>query len=243
VACVDLLRQVHAVGLGHDDVGEQEIPRAGERPSVASRACDVDVVSLFAQHPCQEVAYDFLVVDDEDPLCTADWDRVDGQRLRRHCMCDGQPDGERRAGAGLRAHLDRAAALCDDPVDRRQAEAGAGADVLRREEGLEEAEASLFVHPRTVVHYLEHDLFAVVAGRNRQPSASRHRVAGVDCEVEEHLSDLTRIGCDRMEVRVELERDLDFFADQTSQHRFHLVHAIVEVDDARLQHLAAAEGE
>ena len=56
--------------------------------------------------------------------------------------------------------------------------------------------AGLVSHPGAVVGYLEHyrprpSLRVAIVNR----AASRHCVTGVDREVEEHLPDLTRIGC------------------------------------------------
>ena len=47
---------------------------------------------------------------------------------------------------GLRVEPDVAARLADDPVDRREAQAGALADVLGREERLEDVRARREVH-------------------------------------------------------------------------------------------------
>ncbi len=217
----------------------------GPSSARASRADagDFDVVALLAQHLCQELAHDLLVVDDQDPFDAAGRRRRDGMFLARRRMRDGQPDREGGAKTGGRAHVDRAAALRDDPVDRREAEAGAFADILRREERLEDADASLVVHPDAVVRDLEHDLIVVVSRRDRQRPVARHGVPCVHGEVQEHLPDLARVGLDRPQGGLELELHLDAFADQPAQHRLDLAHAVVEVDDARLQHLAAAERE
>jgi hypothetical protein len=53
-------------------------------------------------------------------------------------MMPGQEDVERGAAIGLGLHIDEAAGLFDDAIDRRQAEAGALADFLGREERLED---------------------------------------------------------------------------------------------------------
>jgi len=37
VPCIDLLRELHAVGLRHHDVGEQEVPRPAERAPIRIR--------------------------------------------------------------------------------------------------------------------------------------------------------------------------------------------------------------
>src|SRR5207237_1924852 len=62
-----------------------------------------------------------------------------------------QTNREVRALAELAAYLDRAAALADDAVHRREAEARGLDEGLRREERLEDPLLCLLVHPDTVV--------------------------------------------------------------------------------------------
>ena len=42
-----------------------------EGPRLARRAGDLDLVALLAEHLCEKLAHDLLVVDDEDPLAAA----------------------------------------------------------------------------------------------------------------------------------------------------------------------------
>src|SRR5207237_4626635 len=78
---------------------------------------------------------------------------------------DGQIDANRRAASGRGVHRNRAAALIDDAVDRRQPEPRAFALRLRREEWLERVRARLLVHAGAGVGDGERD---VLGGRERQ---------------------------------------------------------------------------
>ena len=69
----------------------------------------------------------------------------------------------------------------------------------------------------------------------------RHRVARVHGEVDDHLLDLRRVGAHRRELGAEHRHELDVLADQAAQHHVHVADRRVQVEDARLQHLLAAE--
>ena len=128
--------------------------------------------------------------------------------------------------------------------------------VLGGEERLEQVRADLLVHADAGVGDGEQH---VRAGRARpSPWArrarrcavsivsappSRHRVAGVGGEVEDHALDLRAVGLDGREVRREPDADADVVADDAVQHRLHPGDDLVEVQHLRVQHLAAAEGQ
>ena len=78
---------------------------------------------------------------------------------------------------------------------------------------------------------------------DRERAAVRHGVPRVQGEVDEHLLELARIRLNVPEVRAERGDDLDALADQAVQHLVGVDDDRVEVDDARLQHLLAPEGE
>ena len=46
-----------------------------------------------------------------------------------------------------------------------------------------------------------------------QPAARRHRVLGIDRQVQDHLFDLRRIGDDLVEIGRRVQHELDLFAD------------------------------
>ena len=82
-----------------------------------------------------------------------------------------------------------------------------------------------------------------VLGLDRQPPAVGHRVARVGREVEDHALDLRLVGLDRREAGRDPHADADVVADDPPHHRLHPGHDLVEVEHARVQHLAPAEGE
>ena len=89
--------------------------------------------------------------------------------------------------------------LLHDRVGDRQPEAGALADLLRREERIEDLRLQLVGNARAVVVDLEHHRFllGVVPGANDEHAAAvgrEHRLLGVDDQVEQHLLDLVAVG-------------------------------------------------
>jgi hypothetical protein len=61
--------------------------------------------------------------------------------------------------------------------------------------------------------------------------------------VHQHLLVLPRIGDDMVERGIEHRTQLQVLADLALEHRHEIRHHLVEIDDARLQGLPAAEGE
>ena len=80
-----------------------------------------------------------------------------------------------------------------------------------------------------------------VGGLDHQAAAVRHRVAGVDRQVDDHLLELAGVRSDAAEIgrRVRLQRDV--LADDAPQHPFHVGDQPAEIDRRRLDHLLAAE--
>ncbi len=143
-------------------------------------------------------------------------------------------------------------------MDRGEPEARALARGLGGEERLEDAGERGRVHARAVVLDGEDDPRArlddlaadlevaddVLGARaDGDVAPVGHGVAGVDREVEEHLLELARVDEDDRRGRFEARAQLDVLADQAAQHLLEARHDLVQVDDAGLQHLAAAEGE
>ncbi len=73
---------------------------------------------------------------------------------------DRQIDRESGAAAGLTLGRDEAPILLDDAVDGRQTQPGPLADVLGREERLEDVRAGGLIHALAVVAHREHDIVA-----------------------------------------------------------------------------------
>jgi hypothetical protein len=172
----------------------------------------------------------------------------------------GEVDLEARAPVRLAAGPDVAAALLDDAVDGRKAEAGAAPDLLGGEEGLEHVGQGGPIHPAPGVAYGEggvaarcHHGAAVTRGRrcgqvghlglDRELAAVRHRVAGVERQVEHHLLQLARVRLHRPERRIELQRHPAVLAHGPAEHRHEPLQHLVEIDHHRLEHLAATEGQ
>ena len=103
--------------------------------------------------------------------------------------------------------IDEAAGLLDDAVDRRQAEAGALADILGREERLENLVHDVGAMPVPVSFDLDQHVIAErqtlvlvagafvrgdVGGAQREPAAVRHGVACIDREIDDDLLELRR---------------------------------------------------
>jgi hypothetical protein len=78
---------------------------------------------------------------------------------------------------------------------------------------------------------------------DRQHPAGGHRVAGVHDQVDDDLLELAGVRLDRPEVRRRDAAKLDVLADQSREHLLELGDELGEVEHARLEHLAAAEGE
>ena len=152
-----------------------------------------------------------------------------------------QDDPELGAGAENALDADRAACLLDDPVHHREPEPGALADALRAEERLEDAGARLLVHPVPGVGDRDDRIAPHVGSPDRQRAAVGHRVARVQSEIDEHLSELSLIGVHPRQLGIEPRDDGDLLADHAIEQRVRLEHHGVQVDDRPCEDLAPAE--
>ena len=82
-----------------------------------------------------------------------------------------------------------------------------------------------------------------VRGAQRNRAARGQGVGGVDDEVDEHLIDLSGIDAHGRNPRVQVQDDDHVVRHQPAQHRLDVAERLVEIDNARLQNLAAAEGQ
>jgi hypothetical protein len=127
-------------------------------------------------------------------------------------MVPRQEDPERGALADFAVDIDEAAGLLDDAVDGGEAEAGALADFLGREERLEDLVADLGrdagtgvgdVDPHVVgdrhalIGRLRRLFGGDVGGAHGELAAIRHGVARIDGEVHDHLLELRDVNLDR----------------------------------------------
>ena len=74
-------------------------------------------------------------------------------------------------------------------------------------------------------------------------AARRHRVARVHGQVEEDLFDLGRVRVDRRHVGGRPHVQLDVLADEALEDGLETLHELVQVEDAGLQQLLAAQGQ
>ena len=219
------------------------------------------LVAVGLEHQPHELAHALVVLDDHDRLGAALGLGLGGgaRPARRGALGGRQVDLERRAAARLAVDVDPAAALLDDAEHGREAEAGARAAALVVKNGSNRCWRTSSSMPTPV---------SLTASSTCGPGApspcaatcclverrrcavsivsappSRHRVAGVGGEVEDHLLELRAVGLDRREVGREPDADADVVADDPAQHRLHVGDDLVEVEHARVQHLPAAEGQ
>src|SRR6202011_3393980 len=104
-------------------------------------------VAEAAQHRAEDGADLIVVLDEEYRLGAALRGRATRRAVRlRGAIAAGQEDLERRALAEPAVDADRSAAVFDDAEHGGEAEARSLPDLLRREEGLEDARACRLVH-------------------------------------------------------------------------------------------------
>ena len=272
---VDLAHLAHQrrpVDIGHDDVGDDEVDGllAGlddlERP-FAVAGLD-HLVALRRQRPGADHAHRVLVLDQQDGAHPGKiagrllFRPGGGERRFRFLAFGGlvarQMDGKRRARAELAVDGDEAAGLLDDAVGRRQSEPGALADLLGREEGLEDAlEMRLGDAGAGIDHLDQHviaggqDLGAPlqrgregdVGGADRQRAARGHGVPRVHREIDDDLLELSLVDLDQPEVAAVDDVELDVDADQAAQEVGQLGEHVGDVQHLGLQGLLAGEGE
>ena len=197
---------------GHDDVGEQEVERraaigdgkgfgaVGGRQRLVAEALEL----------CADIsAHQFIILDHQDGLVTAlDLGALGPREFFRRGIGLRQIEAEGRAVALFAVDLDVSARLLDEAVDHAQAEPGALADFLGREERLEHpvddigpnsdsgiADRDHHVIPRHNVA-VSRGIFLIeghVLGFQDQLAALGHGIARVDRKIEQRRGELARI--------------------------------------------------
>ena len=129
---------------------------------------------------------------------------------------------------------------------------------LGREERLEDARARRFVHANAGIDWRRCARTGPAGSCRRSASAGdrstacvdeaqvpahRHGVARVHREVHHDLLELARIHFDASDCPGAVGFELHVLAEQLAQQRHHAVHRFRRIDEARRQHLLAAEGE
>ena len=150
---------------------------------------------------------------------------------------------------GLAVDLDVPARLLDEAVDHAEAEAGALADLLGREERLEGAVDDLGRHAGrpigdeqgNVVAGCYLDIVPCVllvetdVGRlDQEAPASRHGIAGVDGKVEDCVLEARSVGQCRPQARGERGFHPDVLAERLPEHDRHARNDLVQVERCSL---------
>src|SRR6185437_4672503 len=142
---------------------------------------------------------------------------------------------DRGAFAGLADDIDIAAHLAHQPVHLGKPEAGALARRLGGEEGVEGARDHFGRHAGSgIADRHQHAPFVDwVAGRgDGERSAVRHRVAGIDAEVEDADLELIAVGDHDRRARVELHLDRYAGAERLVEEFVHVPDRAIDVDRA-----------
>ena len=128
---------------------------------------------------------------------------------------------------------------------------------LGGEKRLEDTGLGLPVHSAARVAHAQHDVPPRLGGRvlpgkgfidlnvrglNDDSSALRHGIASIDCQVHQHLLDLTRVRVDHAQILARHALQFNVLAEQPGQHLLHVIGGLVQIHGYRLQHLPAAEG-
>jgi len=120
------------------------------------------------------------------------------------------------------------AALLDDAVNRRQAQARALAEWLSREERLERTRQRLLVHAQTVVAHRQRHIFTKSdvrrtvhahdsAGRRKcDRAALRQRIGRIDDQIDDDLVELPGIDAHWGYARIQIQHDDDVLLDETA---------------------------
>ena len=160
--------------------------------------------------------------------------------------------------ADLAVDLDVAARLLDEAVHHAQPQAGALADILGGEERLEHFFQNVRRHAAAGVAHRDHHVGARahlrvrlriglveddVAGFERELAAVRHRVARIDRKIEQCGGELCRIGDGAPDIVFQHRLDLDLLAERRAQQVRGIARKRIRIDRARLERLAAREGE
>jgi hypothetical protein len=253
------VRQLAPAHARHDHVGQHEVDlprvRAADLEGIRAVTRTQDGVPRRLQGFADDLAQVRLVLHEQDGLGSP---RHLAVGRRAHFLDGGvhpgQIDPERRALSFRAFQVDVALALGDDAVHGRQTETGSLADLLGREEGLEDAGPHLGGHAMARVRHRQHHVAACLHGwqapaglvverhvgrLDRQPPASRHRVTGIDGEVHEDLVDLPGVALHLPEVLVQDGHQLDVLPDHAPQHLLGLADGRIQIEDARVQDLFA----
>ena len=256
------LSPVHAAGQA--DIRHQQVdahvrlqhPETGCAVARLERGVAEIVEDVGDQH-----AHDGLVVHDQHGFALLGSRQRIGLRLSPIgsdlAIVPGQVDrdGGARADFGIDPHLP--ARLLGEAIDHRQAEAGALADRFRCEERLEHPRDHLRRHAgagvghgnrqvlprRHVVRARRPLIQPLVGGLDGDATAVRHRVAGVDAQVEQRVLELRGIDQRGPEAGRSDNLDRDAGADRALDQLLHAGDQPVHVRRFGIKGLPARKGE
>ena len=159
VDALQLVERRDAVEAGHHDVddGRVERQRARQLEALGARRREPHVVAFPSQQRLENLAHDLLVVDDEDRAFVGGSHASSSRSAPRPVRAAGVSVNRVPWPTALSQRID-ALMLAHDAVDDRQAEPGAAADGLRREERIVDARELLRRDARTRVGDLDDGL-------------------------------------------------------------------------------------
>ena len=169
-----------------------------------------------------------------------------------------QEDAEGGAAAFGRIAEYPAAGLLDDAIDHRQAKPGALADLLGREERLENLVHNVGGNAGAGVLHLDGD---IVGGHQRRFAEARafgrgdvlraqgdlaavgHGVARIDDEIHHNLLELVDVRLHQPQVAPVLQVQIDLLAHKAAQQHLQVGQHVAQLQHLRAERLAAREGE
>jgi len=259
---LDAAGKFGAAHAGHDDVRQQNVDGAAEAlgdfegfDAVGGRK---NLVTGGVEEFAGEGANGGFVFDEQNRLAVTalGGDRFRGLHDGQFFLRVWQVDFEASAGAGRRLDMDAAGTLIDDAINGGEAKTGAFAGFLGGEEGFKDAGFDFGGHAGTVIGDGKHGVVAGLEGRMRERvlfigddivgfndefSAAGHGVGGVDGEIEKDLFDLTGVGEDAAERIAAAHVEFDVFAKKSLEEAAGFHDEVVEIEDAGLKQLPAAE--
>ncbi len=220
------------------------------------------MVPLAPQQVASQLPHPLFIVHDEDGLGSSGRLRFALGFVSRGSpgLDHRQVDLEDRALAGLAVRPHVTAVLLHRAVHRREPQAGAFAGRLGGVERLEDPLQRLAVHPVSGIGHRQHHVPARdhrhvrmslqtvrpqlgVPALDQQVPSLRHRVAGVEDQVHQHLLQLALIGFDEAGVGCQTGFQDDSLAAQRTQHRHQVVEQRAQVHLPRANHLPLGEGQ
>src|ERR1700722_673004 len=253
-----------AIHLGQDHVKKQQIDLVAVVFEFAYGCFAVvggyDRIAETFEGLAGEIAKAFVIFGDKNQFGTA------ANRLHVVGEILNFPGGNRKrkihakggADVELAVDMQEAAVLTNDAVNGSKAQARAFADILGGKKRFENTVKSASVHSCPGIGDREHgiasgpgmrlsrELLLVehnFPGFNEELAALGHSIAGVDAQVHDDLFDLGRIGPNHGQIWGQIRFDFNIAAEDFFQEAESFGDVLIEIYVARLENLAAGEGE